>query len=206
MRIGYILAAILAATPVSAATFSGEFWDHDEAITSLADADAVIAAGAPDFTFETAVIDFPGGPAADALDSTSLADFLGIPAAGGATLSQSVFRFTGFIGLDPGPQNFVVGSDDGFRLTVGGALVAEADVVRSFALTEAVADPGVGPTPFDLIYFENSGVTGVAFSIDGALASPVNPAPSLVPLPATLPLLLAGLMAVAFIGRRGLRI
>lgn len=198
-------ALLMTAAPATAATFAGAFWDHDGPLASLADADAVIAGGAPDAVFSVPLIDFPAGGAKTASDGTTLAAFLGLDAAAlgaaaGATLDQSVFRFTGFLDLPAGEALFTVGSDDGFRLTVGDAVVSAFDGRRSFSETAATTDAGEGLTPFELIYYENQSVTGVEFSLNGALA-----VPTVVAAPAALPLLLAALGALAAFGRGGWR-
>jgi hypothetical protein len=109
-------------------------------------------------------------------------------------------RLTGFINLLAGTQTFSVGSDDGFRLTIGGTQISTANN-RGFATTNTVVDAGFGVTAVELIYYENSGNTGVNFSIDGALAQAVG-APAPVPLPAALPLMLLGLGALGAAARR----
>ena len=194
-----------------AATFQGEFWDAATPVGKLEDADAIIAGGDPNGIFDSTGIDYPqlGDVVSD--DATSLADFLGSDAdslAGDvgiedATLTDSVFRFTGFLDLLAGEQLFSVGSDDGFRLTIGGVVISSAEA-RSFSTTDVVVDAGVGITAFELIYFERTVVTGVNFSIDGVLAAPADPVAA-VPLPAGLPLILAALGTLGLAARRSNR-
>jgi len=100
------------------------------------------------------------------------------------------------LNLAAGPQQFSVGSDDGFRLTIGGVEIATAGN-RGFATTSATRDLGAGLSAFELIFYENGGSTGVNFSINGALA-----APAAIPLPASLPLMLLGLGALGAAMRR----
>ena len=198
------LALGLTTVSAQAATFFGEFWDASTPVSNIAAADAIIAGGDATATFTTEAIDFPQGSNNTVADATSLTDFLGSAAAslagpagvGSTTLEDSVFRFTGMIDLVAGDQDFTVGSDDGFRLSIGGLEIG-FDNQRSFGNTTTTADAGSGPTSFELIYFERGGVTGVEFFIDGTLASP-----SAVPLPAGLQLMVLGLGALGFVARR----
>lgn len=190
------VAALLFGGSLSAATFSGEFWDASGSLGTIAQAQAVIDGGAPDATFESTAIDYPNGATATVGDSTALSVFLGADAAtltggGSSTLTYSVFRFTGYLDLAAGANSFSVGSDDGFTLTVG-AYSLSYNGNRSFGTTSGSNDAGTGSTPFELIYWENGGVTGVEFYVDGALAAP-SEGPGNIPLPASLPLLVAGL-------------
>ncbi|ARE40503.1 T1SS secreted agglutinin RTX [Rhodovulum sp. P5] len=198
--------ALLASSPLSAATFTGEFWDANTGLSSIAGAEAVIAGGAATATFDAAFIDFPNGSTDTYGDGTLLSTFLGGYASnlsGGdtSTLTYSVFRFTGYIDLAAGSNIFAVGSDDGFVLRMNGDTVASYDGNRSFATTTVTSDEGTGPTAFELIYWENGGVTGVEFYVDGELAAPVD-GMAAVPVPATLPLLAAGLGGLAVLRRR----
>lgn len=200
------LAAVTIAGAGHAATFSGEFFESDSEVLTLADADAIIADGPADATFLSETINFPttGNTTASA---NTLSDFLGGAAStlsglGDALVETSVFRFTGFVDLAAGDQMFTVGSDDGFRLTIGGVEVASNVDTRSFRETNATADSGSGPTAIELIYFENVGNAGVRFSIDGALAAAAD-APAPIPLPAGLPLLAAGLCFLGVMRRKG---
>lgn len=193
---------------VMAATFQGEFWDATTAVGKLEDADAIIAGGPADATFDSTGIDYPQGTDTTTNDSTSLSDFLGTDAGsllgtdgiGDTDLTDSVFRFTGFLDLLAGEQLFSVSSDDGFRLTIGGMVISSAEA-RAFSTTSVNVDAGSGITAFELIYFERSVVTGVNFSIDGVLAAPADMV-STVPLPAGLPLALVALTALGLAARR----
>ncbi len=185
----------------------GEFWDVTGPVGSIAAAEAAIAAGAPDATFRSTAIDYPNGTfdftAPEFISSmTTLATFLGVDGpsvvgAADATIEGSVFRFTGFLDLVAGPQTFTVGSDDGYRLRIDGALISEQDAPRGFAPTEVIVDAGQGLTPFELIFYEDFGESSVLFTVDAGLVTGVA-----VPLPASLVLLLSGLGALAWIRRR----
>lgn len=204
------LSTILGAGAAGAATFTGEFWDARGSLLSITQADAVIAGAGPTATFASTAIDYPNGTGGVADDnSTALSTFLGADAAslsggGDSTLGVSVFRFTGFLDLLGGPQSFAVSSDDGFRLTIGGTQISAFEQRRKFGTTTVTADAGTGATAFELVYFENNGVTGVEFLIDGVLAQaadgPVDIAP--VPLPAGLPLMGIVLGGLGLMARR----
>ncbi|MCB1956715.1 MAG: hypothetical protein KDG55_13625 [Rhodocyclaceae bacterium] len=200
-------------TPVIAASaaqppagFVGEFWD----VASVSNLDAaldVMGRLAPTATFVASALDYPGGAASIVSDATRLDAFLGLDAAtlsgaGERGLEGSIFRFSGMIDLGAGVHEFAVGSDDGFQLRIGGDVVGVFADQRAFATTVFSASLADGPQPFELVYFENFGVTGVDLRIDGALADRAILAVSPVPEPVQLPLYLAGL---AILGRSARR-
>lgn len=205
----WISAIALAATaalaaPAAAATFDGEFWD-ETSVGSLNDAIGVIGSRAADATFASTAIDYPNGARNNTPSSGTLGNFLGTDAASlsgeaGTTLTGSIFRFTGFLDLLAGVQTFSVASDDGFRLTIGGVEIGSAGR-RPFRTSTFDVDAGEGVTAFELIFFEDGGLTGVEFFVDGALAAPVD-APAPVPLPAGLPLMLGALGLAGVVARR----
>ena len=141
-------------------------------------------------------------------DSTSLSIFLGTDGASlvgtnTADLTTSVFRFTGWLDLAAGTNSFNISSDDGFQLKIDGNVVASFDGNRGFGSTFVEADLGAGPKPFELIYWENGGCTGVVFGMNGNLAEFADASTATpVPLPAGLPLLAGGLGAFALARRR----
>jgi len=205
-----------AVTPVIAASggqppsgFVGEFWD----VASVSNLDAaldVMGRIAPTATFVASTLDYPGGATTIVSDATRLDAFLGLDGAtlsgaGDRLLDGSIFRFSGTIDLGPGLHEFAVGSDDGFQLRIGGDVVGVFADQRSFATTAFSASLAGGPLPFELIFFENFGVTGVDLRIDGALADRSILAVSPVPEPAQLPLYLAGLGILGRSARRRLR-
>lgn len=183
----------------TAATFQGEFWDANGGVRSLARADEIIAASDPTAIFTSTAIDYPNGNQGSFSSRSSLADFLGADAGsiigdGSIDLRSSVFRFTGYLEIIPGVSNYGLFSDDGYRLTIDDDLVSQRNSPRGFRETSTDAILGSGIVPFELIFYENFGRTGVEFYINDALA-----APSAVPLPASAPLLLlalGGLMVV----------
>lgn len=202
-RLIILLAFLTATSPAMAATFFGEFWDASSPLSNLNDADAVISSQAVTSTFTSTGIDYPNGSTTRIGSGTTLANFLGSDAASiigpsNSTLQRSVFRFTGFLELLAGPQLFTVGSDDGFRLTIGGTQISQRFSNRGFATTSTTVDAGIGLTAFELIFYENSGRTGIEFAIDNAIATPAP-----VPLPQGLPLIAAALGALMILRRKG---
>ncbi len=195
-----IVAMLLCLSPMQAgaATILGEFWDANINLWNLSRADAVIAAGGPDATFESTGIDYPNNSNNMSSNGT-LAAFLGTDAdsltgEADTRLVRSVFRFSGYLDLAAGPQTFRVASDDGFRLTIDGEVVSQHTGRRGFRSTSVTTDAGTGNVDFELIFFEHTGATGVEFTIDGQVAT------AAVPLPT------AGLLlATGFIGLIGLR-
>ena len=186
----------------TAATFTGEFWNASSSFGNINQAITYTQNNAISATFTSSAIDYPNGGTNNTSSNTTLASFLGADAAslvgdGSATITTSVFRFSGFLDLLPGVQQFVVGSDDGYRLNINGSLVSERSAPRGFRNTTVNTIGGEGRATFELFYFENFGRTGVEFFIDGQLA-----APAAVPLPASLALLLVGLGGLGLIKRR----
>lgn len=203
--------AVFWAAGAQAATVGllGEFWDVGS-VRSLTEAEAAIAAGGPDLSFVATAIDYPQGSGRTVQSRIALADFLGADAASlslgpAATLEGSVFRFSGFLDLDAGLRSFSVGSDDGFRLSIGGVEVSRHAGQRGFGVTTVshLID-AAGLTPVELIYFENRGVTGVEFRIDGETARGAilqRGEIAVVPLPGAAALMLAALAALGLAGR-----
>ena len=205
-RILVLAAAVLTlAAPAAQAMTVGLFFDSD---SSFANVDAAIAFAEgrqADARFASLAIDYPRG--ADHLSSSkTLAAFLGddsgsLSGAGDRRLTTSVIVFRGWLDLGAGPQRFDVGSDDGFALTVGGTEISRFSNPRAFKTTSVMADAGAGLTPFELVYYENHGNTGVRFAVDGTVVTGAVP-PSAIPLPATAPLAILALGTLALLRRR----
>ena len=189
-------------TVAGAATFQGEFWSVNTAQSNINDALQVINNSAPTATFVSTAIDYPNGNINTTLSFISLNAFLGVDAGsivgdGTAPITTSVFRFTGYLDLMPGQQSFALGSDDGYRLTIGGNVISQQNTPRSFRFTTLNNDLGANIEPFELIFYENFGLTGVEFFIDNALA-----VPSPVPVPGALLLALSSLSVLGLLGWR----
>lgn len=198
----FVVVCVTVASPATAATFQGEFWSVNSPQANINDAVQVINGSAPTATFLSTAIDYPNGNVDTTLSFVSLNAFLGADAGsivgdGTAPITTSVFRFTGFLDLMPGQQTFALGSDDGYRLTIGGNVVSQQNSPRSFRFTTLNNDLGAGVEPFELIFYENFGRTGVEFFIDNALA-----VPSAVPLPGAFMLALSSVSVLALMGWR----
>lgn len=198
-----LILSLTAQSATAASVFWGEFWDVSGNVRNMGQADAVIAGNAPTATFTSTLIDYPQGAQNTVrANTTTLDQFLGgdagtISGPSTATLTNTVFRWTGYVDLLPGVQTFTVQSDDGFRLTIDGNVVAERTGRRGFRGTTETVNAGVGRVAVELIFFESGGSTGVEFYIDGQYAQPVS-----VPVPGGLPLMAAGLGGLVLLRRK----
>ncbi len=147
----------------------------------------IIEATEPDATFLSTAVDYPLESFVTAFNSNTLVtEFLGpdgdsfTPAEADATLEGSIFEFTGLIDIteeldqDSSTEGinvtFVVGSDDGFQLSLGDGddlLVISQDPTANNAFNRVFTEvtflqPGL--YPIELVYFENDVVTGIEFS------------------------------------------
>lgn len=188
--------ALCSATSASAATFTGQFWDSPSSFNNINQAISFSENNATTATFTSTGIDYPAGGTNNINSNTTLANFLGPDAAsivgnGNATIMTSVFRFTGFVDLLPGNQEFVVGSDDGYRLEINGDRISQQNSPRGFNNTTRNRDPGEGRATFELFFFENFGNTGLEVFIDGQIATAAP-----IPIPASLALLLSAVAAL----------
>ena len=201
MRAFVFVVAFLAATTSQAATFTAEFWNSDSRFGNINQAVAFTENNPVTATFQSTGIDYPAGGTNNISSTTTLASFIGTDAStivgdGTATIETSVLRFTGFVDLLPGNQEFIVGSDDGYRLEINGTQISQRFRPRAFRTTTTNTDPGEGRATFELFFFENFGSTGLEVFIDGEI---VTAAP--VPIPAGLPLILTALSTLAYLKR-----
>jgi hypothetical protein len=210
-----IFAAVCAmalAAPAGAATFNAEFWDVDTGnvgdpanniIDNLGDALSIVEganARAADATFQSSGIDYPTGPQGPGGTADTLASWLGADSAtlsglGSVSMLGTIIRFTGSIFVDAGLNNFTVGVDDGFRLTIDGTEVGSFGGTKAFTTYNTAFNNlgAAGAKTFELIFYEDNQVAvGVEFRKDGNVVAPV-------PLPAGAVLLLGalGLMGAA---------
>lgn len=147
-------------------------------VNSIADAESVINARFSDTAFlSTQGVDYPQGPT-DFLqnDGSTLADFLGTdadflpfdPTTRG--IAENVYKFVGYFAANAGESlRLGVGSDDGFRLTIGGVELGSAND-RGFAFTFAdVTFEESGLYPITLVYYANAQAhSGVLFAQETA--------------------------------------
>ncbi len=195
-----------------AATIQAEFWDAPSSFANVQEAIDYAESNTATARFQSTMIDYPNGRRVISSRRTTLEEFIGATDAptivgnGQTNLQYSVFKFTGFLDLDAGIYEMTVGSDDGFRLifTEGGVDRVVAERARPRGFRGTTEDVGVsGDTRFTLYYFENRGRTGVTFWIDGDVVDQTSLVP--VPIPAGMPLLLAGLLGLGLLGRHARR-
>ena len=190
------------------AGLDGSWWDSG-GLSSIAQARAIIAGGAPDATFVSTALDYPNVSAGTSLESWLGADGASVVGAGSSQVATSVFLFEGHIGLGSGVQNFSVGSDDGFEMLINGVRAGAFDGNRGFGTTGFSYDAGAGGSfAFELLFWDGpGGSTGLTASlngsvIDSSITSRDGSGTSPVPVPAALPLLASALALFGFAGRR----
>jgi hypothetical protein len=86
----------------------------------------------------------------------------------GTPLDSMAFKFVGHIQLDAGQHHFIVGSDDGFRLSVNDQELMKYPGLRPFANSSAsYTATASGLYGFELLYWENQGGHKLHASMDG---------------------------------------
>jgi hypothetical protein len=158
---------------------------------------------AADATFTSTGLQYPTNPPGQT--SQSLASWLGddadtLSGLGGTPMLGSIFRFTGWIDINDG-DTLAIGSDDGYRLTIGGTVVQTVDATRAFQTDTFAFNGASGLQSFELVFWEdNSTQVGLSASLNGQIITGDHPAP--VPLPAAGWMLLAGLGGLVAVKRR----
>jgi uncharacterized protein (TIGR03382 family) len=183
-----------------------------DSVNSIAAAEAVITSRFSDTAFlSTQGVDYPQGPT-DFLqnDGATLADFLGTdadflpfdPTTRG--IASNIYLFTGYFAAEQGESLRIgVGSDDGFRLRIGGIDLGSAND-RGFAFTFSdVTFEASGLYPITIAYYANNqGQSGILFAQETAAGISPVPVERLHVVPSPGALALVGLAGLVASGRR----
>jgi|GEM_PF-2044479 len=183
-----------------------------ESVNSILGAESVINSRFSDTAFlSTQGVDYPQGPTnVLSNDGSTLADFLGIdaeflpfdPTTRG--IASNIYEFTGFFAASAGESlRLGVGSDDGFRLVIGGVDLGSAND-RGVGYTFAdVTFEDAGLYPFTLVYFANNqGESGVLFVQETASGIAPVPVERLYVVPAPGAAVLLGVSGLLGVRRR----
>lgn len=217
-----VMGFVLSAGIASASTLKGEYWDvvaisfdpvnnlarnplttpsgsgviSNQTGSFLDSVDAIVAGRDADYLFESTGINYE---AVNRIRNVSVASFLGSDGStltGGADNSVlgTILRLTGFVRLSAGANLFNIRSDDGYRLVVDGIVAGEFDGLRppnGRVTNDIVSSASERVVPFQLLYFEaQTRQAQLVASLNGAIITgEVAP----IPLPAGLPLILAGI-------------
>ncbi len=189
------LAAALLVLPASqASAFLVQIYDAAP-MTTLAQADAAIAAGTPVSTVNASVIDYD-----DLGDSTRGLFSLNNAFPGGITETFAA-RVTGnFFIATAGTWTFGLNHDDGARLKIDGTLVAFADGVVDNRNTTITGSFAAGLHTVEIVYFENSG--GASLEFYGRQGTGANALVQSVPEPTTLALVGLSLLGLGLSRRK----
>lgn len=194
----------------NAATFNGTFYDvagvqdgGPNVINTMTKADNFLA-GMPgaDATFDSTGINY-GNPSP--FNLSDLGTFLAADAGSlssnaGTSFLGSIITLTGHILLQAGVNTFDIFSDDGFSLLVGGTEIGRFESLRAPASSIINHNAGLGGVvAFELRYFEGS-LTQAALigKLNGHILTAVAP----IPVPATLPMIIGGLVVLGGLRKR----
>lgn len=195
-------ASLSIANAASLINVTGEVWNGTATLNNLGDADTLIASDVADATWDVSAIDYANGDSANSISSnSSLSNFLGVDAASltGTNLpdlNNTAFRFTGMINIDAGDNTWSVGSDDGFRLKIGGNVIGSFNGTRGFRTSSGSLSLTPGLYTFELVFFERTGRTGVEFKTNDLISEA-----SAVPVPGAA-LLMGGVLAAGVARKR----
>jgi PA14 domain/PEP-CTERM motif len=156
-------------------------------MTSLAQADAAIAAGSPTASFGTSLIEF------DDLQDGTKGNFQLNNAFPGGLTSNFAARITGtFFIATAGQWTFGINHDDGARFKIDGVVRGQADGVKDNRdTTYTFANLAAGLHTVEIVYFETTGGASLEFFAKQGGANSTNPWALVrsVPEPSTLALL-----------------
>lgn len=130
------------------------------------------------------------------IGDTTLNDFFqtNLAVIGDNPLLGTIVRLSGQVSVTSG-EDFVIRSDDGYSIVIGDAAMIENDGLQGPSNTSHTYTGTSGIQNFEMIWFDSQR-TEAALKVDGL--DFVQP----VPLPAGLPLLLAGIGGLGFLARR----
>lgn len=190
------LAAALVVLPASqASAFLVEIYDASP-MTTLAQADAAIAAGSPVSTVNASVIEYDDlGDGTRGLFSVNNAFPGGINDTFAARVRGNFFVATA------GTWTFGINHDDGARLRIDGTLVNFADGVVDNRNTEITASFAAGIHTVEIVYFENGGGASLEFYGRQSSTAP-NFLVQSVPEPTTLALVGLSLLGLGLSRRK----
>jgi large repetitive protein len=145
---------------------SGQYYAYHEGtdgsnLSSIAQAEAFIAANDPDATFDATAIDY--GQITGSLGSDgNLQTFLGSDASTLSTdpenSSDAIIKLSGSIELDAGTYTFKVTADDGFSIVIDGVTVASYDGNQvSTERTYEVTITESGTHSISIVYWDQAG-------------------------------------------------
>ncbi|MGO1117234.1 calcium-binding protein [Rhodovibrionaceae bacterium A322] len=155
-----------AAVPGAGSGLVGEIFSDGGSFVDVNEAIALTESSSPVYTFSSTALDYPNGGTTS--HSDDIGAFLGSdssslsPGSGASVTNENLaFKFSGYIYIPAGTYDFTVGSDDGFRLLIGGNTITEFTGPRGFATTTGSETFTGGIYEFELFFFENGGAEGV---------------------------------------------
>jgi PA14 domain len=153
----------------------GQWWTFNGAsVSDIAAADALIGAKAATASFTTKSVCYPScgnsTPDTNTLASLLGSNATGITGSSNKTLTGSAMRLTGYISIaTAGSYTYGLGSDDGGELLINNQAVISEDGAHGYSMSYATASfSSAGLYPIFMEYFENTGNTGVTFTITSA--------------------------------------
>ncbi len=187
--------------PLSQANaYTVSIWDRSP-MSTLAEADAAIAGGAPTITFHTSVIEFD-----DLQDGTRGLFAINNPW-GISPPETFAAKVTGYFNIaTAGTYTFGINHDDGARLVIDGmsAMTASFSGVTDNRTSTVTGFMTAGLHSVEIVYFENSGGASLEFFAKSGSATSTAPwaLVSSVPAPGTLALAGLSLLGLGLTGRR----
>ncbi len=187
--------------PLSQANaYTVSIWDRSP-MSTLAQADAAIASGAPTITYYASVIEFD-----DLQDGTRGLFSVNNPW-GVSPPETFAAKVTGYFSIaTAGTYTFGINHDDGARLVIDGlsAMTASFSGVTDNRTTTITGFMAAGLHSVEIVYFENSGGASLEFFAKSGTATSTAPwaLVSSVPAPGTLALAGLSLLGLGLASRR----